>query len=378
MTMESFESSGSKFRASLSALAMLALLIASATAWAQAPRAGALSFGSGFSPDPQVLSGVAGGPVDASVHGVSPLGPCVGWIAASPNHVVTLDEHFDYLYMGIESAVDTTMVIQGPVGYWCNDDSNALNPALFGQWAPGQYSIYIGTFQAGQSSPYTLTIATEAPNPWETDSPDGTAASPPPIGPVTLPPPSAYANPTTMPPTHTPPPTPVPPTVPPTPTVPPPTTYQVPPVTTTVPATPPSGAAGLNTTTMAPNFGSVILNAGFTPDPQSLSGTSGGAVQGQTLGNTPTGPCRGWVTPNPDHVVTLNGPLPYLRVDVSSVGDTTLIIHGPNGWWCNDDTTALNPRIAGSWVAGTYRIWVGSYTSGQWYPYAITFTSYQP
>ncbi len=278
-----------------------------------------------------------------------------------------LSEDFEYLNVAIEAAGDTTLVVEGPVGNWCNDDTNELNPALIGQWAPGRYVIFVGTYQAGQSLPYTLTISGSESNPWDATASTGTPSTLPPIGPRPLPPASAYETPGTMPPT-------VPAT--------PPTTPPGGTVQGTPPATPPAaswttpttGNAGLDVASVAPNYGTLALSSGFAPAPQSLSGTSGGPIQGQALGTTPTGPCAGWVTPNPDHVLNLSSPFNLLRVQVSSAGDTTMVIHGPNGWWCNDDSVGLNPQIVGAWVAGTYRIWIGSYTSNQWNPYTIMFS----
>jgi hypothetical protein len=123
----------------------------------------------------------------------------------------------------------------------------------------------------------------------------------------------------------------------------------------------------------AQNFGSVSLNTGFMPDPRMMSGTSGGGMSASAMG----GSCRGWITPQPDHYMFLNTPFGWLRVYVQSGGDTTLVIRGPMPSMmtlCNDDRFGVNPAIEGSWAPGQYHIWVGSYSSGQMYPYQIGFT----
>ena len=123
----------------------------------------------------------------------------------------------------------------------------------------------------------------------------------------------------------------------------------------------------------AQNFGSVSLNTGFMPDPRMLSGTSGGGMSASAMG----GGCRGWITPQPDHYMFLNTPFGWLRVFVRSGGDTTLIVRGPMpsmATRCNDDAFGLNPAIHGSWAPGQYHVWVGSYASGQMFPYQIGFT----
>lgn len=120
----------------------------------------------------------------------------------------------------------------------------------------------------------------------------------------------------------------------------------------------------------AQNFGSVSLNTGFLPDPQMLSGTSGGGMSASAMGPD----CRGWVTPQPDHHMFLNTYFNWLRVFVRSSGDTTLVVQGPMGTRCNDDRFGFNPAVEGAWSPGQYMIWVGSYSSGQMYPYQIGFT----
>jgi len=123
----------------------------------------------------------------------------------------------------------------------------------------------------------------------------------------------------------------------------------------------------------AQNFGSVSLNTGFMPDPQMMSGTSGGGMSASAMG----GSCRGWITPQPDHYMFLNTPFGWMRVFVRAGGDTTLVIRGPMPSMmtqCNDDRFGLNPAVEGSWGPGQYHIWVGSYSSGQMIPYQIGFT----
>lgn len=77
--------------------------------------------------------------------------------------------------------------------------------------------------------------------------------------------------------------------------------------------------------------------------------------------------CLGFGDPTPDHLMVLQQPLPklHLRVD-SKGGDTTLVVDGPGGVRCGDDSDA-NPDASLTdvdWPAGTYRVWVGSSTPG--------------
>ncbi|NJK59795.1 MAG: hypothetical protein HC918_05460 [Oscillatoriales cyanobacterium SM2_1_8] len=110
------------------------------------------------------------------------------------------------------------------------------------------------------------------------------------------------------------------------------------------------------------------------PAPIVLRGISGGPAETQAIAGRPeteTGPCLGFVDPEPDHRITLQIPFERLRLQVAATGDTVLVVRGPGGVWCNDDADDRNPAIGGSWLAGTYEIWVGSYEAGAAFPYLL-------
>lgn len=126
-----------------------------------------------------------------------------------------------------------------------------------------------------------------------------------------------------------------------------------------------------------PIFENITLSPGFRPDPESLRGISGGEVAARTISeriDTSTGPCVGFVDRQPDHILTLTESFDYLSVEVESPEDTTLVISGPGGTWCNDDLQGKNPAIIGQWLAGNYRIWVGSYQRQKFHPYVVRLT----
>lgn len=121
-------------------------------------------------------------------------------------------------------------------------------------------------------------------------------------------------------------------------------------------------------------FESVSLSPGFSRDPLTVRGISGGNTSAADLAErteTPTGPCVGFVDDQPDHTMELSAFFDYLSLEVESTEDTTLIVRGPGGTWCNDDFNRMNPGIAGQWLSGTYQIWVGSYRDESYYPYVI-------
>lgn len=112
-----------------------------------------------------------------------------------------------------------------------------------------------------------------------------------------------------------------------------------------------------------PNFGSVDLEAGFTPDPASVDVVSGGDIDASTA-NTD---CRGTVTAQPDVVLNWSGDSAFLRVFAVSGGDTTLVVLSPDGEvYCNDDVNGLNPQVdIENPAEGAYAVWVGSYSAGE-------------
>lgn len=121
-------------------------------------------------------------------------------------------------------------------------------------------------------------------------------------------------------------------------------------------------------------FENVRLSPQFTPDPTIVRGISGGDRPASELAeqtNTATGPCVGFVDEQPDHTMELTQFFNYLSLQVQSPQDTTLVVRGPGGTWCNDDYEDMNPAIAGQWLSGTYHIWVGSYANNQYSPYVI-------
>lgn len=121
-------------------------------------------------------------------------------------------------------------------------------------------------------------------------------------------------------------------------------------------------------------FENVTIQPKFSPDPMTIRGISGGSVPASNVAGkteTPTGPCVGFVDEPPDHTLVLTSYFNYLRLQVESPQDTTLVIKGPGGTWCNDDFQGKNPGIVGQWQAGTYQVWVGSYDTNNYLPYLI-------
>lgn len=118
----------------------------------------------------------------------------------------------------------------------------------------------------------------------------------------------------------------------------------------------------------------ITVSPGFSPTPIRVQGVSGGSVSiSQIAGRqeTANGPCVGFAESKPDHNLVLSSPFNYLSIQVESREDTTLLVRGPGGVWCNDEFRGKNPGLAGQWLPGTYEIWVGSYGKDKQAPYTL-------
>ncbi len=123
-----------------------------------------------------------------------------------------------------------------------------------------------------------------------------------------------------------------------------------------------------------PIFENVTIGTNFSPNPLTVRGISGGSVAGKDVaGRTETanGPCTGFVDQQPDHTIVLKDFFKYLSLQVQSPEDTNIVVRGPGGTWCNDDSQGKNPGIAGEWLAGTYNVWVGSFDQTKTNPYIL-------
>lgn len=125
--------------------------------------------------------------------------------------------------------------------------------------------------------------------------------------------------------------------------------------------------AGLATASDYRNFS---IGSGFTPDPQTGTGTTGGARDAaQAFG----GQCSGSIDTTPDHRLTVTSAL-NLKIFVESTTDSTLVVVGPNRTWCDDDSHGdLDAEISGMFAPGQYQIFVGT-NGNQNGNYTITLT----
>ncbi|MCA9532441.1 MAG: hypothetical protein KC593_02135 [Myxococcales bacterium] len=114
----------------------------------------------GFMPDPQVLSGTAGGTMQASQ--MNPA--CRGYVTPTPNHIINATGNFSMLRLVGSAQQDTTLVVRTPAGaFLCDDDGGGnFNPLVQGAFPPGSYQVWVGSYATGQAIPYRLAV-TERP-----------------------------------------------------------------------------------------------------------------------------------------------------------------------------------------------------------------------
>jgi len=111
---------------------------------------------------------------------------------------------------------------------------------------------------------------------------------------------------------------------------------------------------------LEPNYGTVNLDTGFTPDPWTKSILAGGSVPASAARSG----CEGKVSAAPDLQLTFEAGDLDLTIKATASEDTTLLVNTPGGQWlCDDDSGGeLNPMVTISDPAsGRYDIWVGTY-----------------
>jgi hypothetical protein len=119
------------------------------------PTFGSVELHSGFVPDPYVKNVVAGGPIQTNLGGVK------SQVANAPDFKLYFTAGRLPLTIYVESAADTTLLINLPDGTWVADDDSGgnLNPLLrFNNPQSGRYDIWVGTYRGG-NPPATLKIS---------------------------------------------------------------------------------------------------------------------------------------------------------------------------------------------------------------------------
>ncbi len=104
----------------------------------------------GFVPDPISVNIVSGGNIDARALGLGP--GCVGYVTRQPDYIINLTRPTSFLRLYVTAGSDTTLLVNLANSRWsCNDDSfGGTNPTVdIPNAGPGQYDIWVGSYQAG-------------------------------------------------------------------------------------------------------------------------------------------------------------------------------------------------------------------------------------
>lgn len=127
----------------------------------------------------------------------------------------------------------------------------------------------------------------------------------------------------------------------------------------------PAGAQDVNAD---PNFVTIRLRSGFTPDPRTIPIRSGGEINAQSVAPA----CLGFISGTPDVRLDFTAGARPLILSVAAGADTTLVVNGPDGsWHCDDDggVNGTNPMVRfDAPASGRYEIWIGTYGNSSLQP----------
>ncbi|MEB3828400.1 hypothetical protein [Phormidium sp. CCY1219] len=109
----------------------------------------------------------------------------------------------------------------------------------------------------------------------------------------------------------------------------------------------------------------VTLSTDMQSDPLVLQGTSGGSLSSDC----------GYISEQPSQTLELTEQFSYLRFQVESEGEPTLLIDGPGGRFCilGHKEAGEVPEMSGLWMPGTYNIYVGD-RQHEAHPYRLSIT----
>jgi len=107
------------------------------------------------------VDGQAEGDIDSGSLGLPQS--CRGFYAGTPEHVIDVPRDVEYLRLETDSSGDPSLMLVAADGaVYCDDDGgHGLNSRIEGSFPPGQYRVYVGSYQPGTSHRYRLLISAE-------------------------------------------------------------------------------------------------------------------------------------------------------------------------------------------------------------------------
>lgn len=117
----------------------------------------------GFTPEIEVGTGLAGGAIfvpDTIEAQVEPEGICSGFINRNSNHVVVLDNSFEYLGFTVRNLELSSLVIRDAINerIWCESGER---PTISGEFSKGTYEIFVGNPESSQTGAYYQLLISE-------------------------------------------------------------------------------------------------------------------------------------------------------------------------------------------------------------------------
>ncbi|UCC73880.1 MAG: peptidase [Gemmatimonadota bacterium] len=120
---------------------------------------GSVTLAAGFTPDPHQVTVTSGGSLD--VRAMNLGAGCVGYATSQPDFILHLSSSSTRLRFYNTGGGDTGLLINDASGRWhCNDDSyGGTNPTVtISDAPPGQYDVWVSSYQSGENIPSTLYI----------------------------------------------------------------------------------------------------------------------------------------------------------------------------------------------------------------------------
>lgn len=242
---------------------------------------------------------------------------CRGYVGERPDQVVELGSRFGFLRFFVTSRENVTLAVHAPDGAWhCSGRPLLGAPREEGAFAAGRYEVWVGSASPNRQVAYELNVTEfRSVNPATGRSLETATAG--------------------------------------------------------------TGAdVGLAVGADTGRFPDRRLPRSFLPDPQSDEGRAGGSIGVGMIG----GGCRGRVEAQPNHVLELRDPFDYFRIELEAEeGTTSLVVRTPSGAFLCSAPDEGPPRVAREeWMAGRYRIWVGSRRREETPEYRIVYSETLP
>lgn len=138
---------------------------------------GAVRLRAGFGETTERSRERAGGPVTAADLGLP--SSCAGWFPTEAQETIVIDGDLPYFRIEAPSDGDATLLVVTPDGsVWCDDDAAGnLTPRLAGYFPGGVYHVFVGSYAAGTSLRFSLTMSEYGPPSASTSAPVATVVT---------------------------------------------------------------------------------------------------------------------------------------------------------------------------------------------------------